>query len=100
VLRLAPYSLPWGSNVYAKVIAYNSYGDSQESESGFEAIILTVPSAPFGLQEVTAMRTDNSITFEWSPSLADGGAPILDYKLTYDQATNNWIELDPAVTET
>jgi titin len=32
--------------------------------------------------------------------LADGGAPILDYKLTYDQATDTWIELDPAVTET
>jgi len=43
VLTVSPYVLPWGSNVYAKVVAYNIYGDSTTSEPGFQAIILTVP---------------------------------------------------------
>jgi len=32
VLRSSPFSLPWGSSVYAKVIAFNLYGNSLQSE--------------------------------------------------------------------
>lgn len=76
--------MPWGSNIYAKVIAYNDYGDSDISEAGFEAIILTIPDAPVDLVETEAKRTDNSITFTWSAGNADGGAPVLDYRINYD----------------
>jgi hypothetical protein len=31
-LKSAPFSLPWGSSVYAKVIAINLYGNSQVSD--------------------------------------------------------------------
>jgi len=34
VLKAAPFSLPWGSNVFAKVIGYNIYGDSAMSQAG------------------------------------------------------------------
>jgi hypothetical protein len=37
----APYSLAWGSSVYAKVIATNLIGDSLESEQGNGAIIVS-----------------------------------------------------------
>jgi len=83
-LIVTPYSLPWGSNIYAKVIAYNIYGDSPISEPGFEAIILTIPDAPVDLAETVTARTQNSITFTWSPGSADGGAPVLDYRISYD----------------
>jgi hypothetical protein len=98
VLILTPYSLSWGSNVHAKVIAYNVYGDSLTSEPGNEAIILTVPDSPVSLVETVSERTDNSITFTWSEGVIDGGASVLDYRITYDQATDTYIELETGVT--
>jgi hypothetical protein len=76
--------LQWGSNIYAKVIAYNLYGDSLLSEAGNEAIILTIPDAPINLAETVSARTENSITFTWEAGSADGGAPLLDYRINYD----------------
>jgi hypothetical protein len=64
-LMASPFNLPWGSKIYAAVIAINAYGESAVSEPGFGAIILTVPDAPIQLQEVAAQRTDNSITISW-----------------------------------
>jgi hypothetical protein len=46
VLRNSPYSLDWGSSIYAKVIATNLYGDSLESLEGNGAIITTTPDRP------------------------------------------------------
>jgi hypothetical protein len=51
VLRNAPYSLAWGSSVYAKVIATNIYGDSVVSNEGNGAIITTNPDPPTSLLE-------------------------------------------------
>jgi hypothetical protein len=48
-LRTTPYSLPWGSSVYAKAIAINLYGDSDQSDAGNGAIIITTPDAPINL---------------------------------------------------
>ena len=48
-LRAEPYSLEWGSSVYAKVLATNAYGDSLESKAGNGAVILTAPSPPTDL---------------------------------------------------
>lgn len=45
-LRAAPFSIEWGSNIYAVVIAINSYGESSDSPEGNGAIILTIPDAP------------------------------------------------------
>lgn len=41
VLRAAPFNLPWGSNIHAKVSAINAYGSSTESDAGNGAIMLT-----------------------------------------------------------
>ena len=51
-LRSSPFSLDWGSSVYAKVIAINLYGNSLESEAGNGAVITTTPDAPTDLLEV------------------------------------------------
>jgi hypothetical protein len=100
VLITSPYHLPWGSNIYAKVIAYNAYGDSLVSDPGSEAIILTVPDAPVSLAETVSARTASSITFTWSEGAADGGADLLDYRISYDQATGTWLELVDGITAT
>jgi hypothetical protein len=51
-LRGEPFNLPWGSSIYVKIIAYNLYGDSFESQVGNGAIIMTIPDAPTDLVEV------------------------------------------------
>jgi len=66
VLLAAPFNLPWGSSIYAQVMAYNSYGDSDLSTAGNGAVITTNPSPPFNLQDVTSMRTPTSLTIMWS----------------------------------
>jgi hypothetical protein len=51
---LAPYSLSIGDSVFAKVIASNIKGESDDSINGNNAIILTKPNAPRNLQEDTS----------------------------------------------
>jgi hypothetical protein len=50
-LKNAPYSLPWGAHVYAKVIATNLYGSAEASEAGNGAMITTYPDPPTDLTE-------------------------------------------------
>jgi hypothetical protein len=57
--------LSWGSSIYAKVIAYNYYGYSNESQLGNGAVILTYPDAPINIGEITSARSASSITFDW-----------------------------------
>ena len=55
-MRGAVYTLGWGSSVSAKVVAFNSYGDSLGSAVGNGAVIVTVPDAPILLAESVASR--------------------------------------------
>ena len=61
-LKGGAFLLTWGSSVYAKVVAYNNYGDSGESEIGNGAIILTNPDPPINVEEVIAMRAPGTVT--------------------------------------
>ena len=48
-LRSDPFNLVIGNAVYAKVIAFNAYGDSPASPVGEGALIVLVPDAPVNL---------------------------------------------------
>lgn len=48
-LRAAPFSLDWGTSVFAKIRATNIKGDSEESEPGNGGAIITFPDAPLNL---------------------------------------------------
>lgn len=82
VLRTSPYSLPWGSSVYANVIATNIYGDSNTSTEGNGAIIITTPDAPINLQEDYAQRTKSTLAITWQNAAFDGGDDIIDYRIS------------------
>jgi hypothetical protein len=88
-LRNAPYSLDWGSSVYAKLIATNVEGSSIESLSGNGAIIITDPTAPSNLIEEYSQRTSTSIGMSWTAEY-DGGAPILDYSISIANNDGNF----------
>ena len=51
VLRGAPFNLPWGSSIWAKVRSANLYGYSEFSNFGNGAIITTNPDSPVNLNE-------------------------------------------------
>jgi hypothetical protein len=52
----APYNLAAGASIYAKVVAYNSIGDSTESAVGNGAVVKLslVPDAPVLTQDKSA----------------------------------------------
>lgn len=80
-LRASPYSLEWGTNVHATVIAINAYGNSVESAAGNGAVITTTPGAPTALVEVTAERTKSTLGLSWTAPTFTGGAVIDDYRI-------------------
>ena len=81
-LKAAPFSLPWGASVYAKVIATNVYGNSIESDAGNGAVITTTPDAPINLAEVVAQRTKSTLGLSWSSAAFTGGDVIIDYRIS------------------
>lgn len=79
----SPYSLNWGDSIYAKVKATNIVGDSQESVEGNGAVILTKPDAPVTLANDGATTSATTIAMTWSEGAANGGTPVIDYRIKY-----------------
>lgn len=84
-LRSEPFNLPWGAHVYAKLIAYNAYGDSALSPEGNGAVILTTPEAPINLVEDYEDRTATTLGFSWENGASDGGSTVLDYTISVSE---------------
>lgn len=81
VLIVAPFNLAWGDSVYAKVSAANEKGSSSQSSAGNGAIIITYPDAPLNLVEDASVRTYYTLGLSWSEGVANGGTPVLDYRV-------------------
>ena len=88
ILRASPYSLSWGSSIYAKVVATNIYGNSAISLSGNGAVILTVPDSPTTIVENFALKSGTTISISWINGAHNGGAPVLDYTISYNSDTS------------
>jgi hypothetical protein len=73
VLRASPFSLNWGTSVFAKVVATNAFGSSLASEAGNGGVIITTPDPPTGLNENIADREKNSVLLKWTPPVFKGG---------------------------
>lgn len=82
VLRAAPFNLPWGNLVYAKIEATNAYGDSGPSDAGCCARLVTNPDPPINLQEVLSGRTISTLGLSWQQGVFNGGDTILDYRVS------------------
>ena len=86
-LTTAPYSLAWGSPVFAIVSAQNVKGTSEYSTEGGAAVILTNPDAPLNLADNPAQTSGSVIALVWNVGAQDGGSPVIDYTLSYDEGT-------------
>lgn len=54
------------------------------SNVGNGAVILTNPDAPLSLSNIVSQTSASMIAFKWSPGIADGGKPVLDYRISWD----------------
>lgn len=98
-LTAAPYNLVFGDSIFVKVTATNFYGDSVESNQGNGAIVLLVPDPPVNLRDNPPVTTAYVAGMLWDDPTSTGGAPIIDYKITYDQSTGVWVTLIDDVTD-
>lgn len=73
------------------------YGDSDISPKGNGAVIITSPDTPINLAETEAMRTPSSITLSWTEGLTNGGSAVIDYRVNYDQATGDYVQLADSI---
>lgn len=78
-LRASPYSLAYGTSIFAKVTAINEKGASTESNPGNGAIIITNPDAPISLAEDYTKRTASTLGLTWAQATFNGGATVTDY---------------------
>ena len=98
VLQAAPYNWALGDSIYAKVSASNVWGESAMSTPGNGAIVVLIPSPPINLLNNPSVTTDLIIGFTWSDGLQTGGAPITEYRVSYDRAAGTWVTLATGVT--
>lgn len=82
ILQASPYNLPWGTSVYATVIATNLIGSSAASVPGNGAVMATYPDPPRSLANSSLTATD--ITLAWSTGFSNGGLAVLDYQVFWD----------------
>jgi len=85
--------------VFAKVTAYNIYGNSIESDAGNGAVITTTPDPPINLAEVYAQRTKSTLGLSWSLAPFTGGDVIIDYRISIAEQGQTFSELTSAVTD-
>jgi len=62
-------------------------------------VILTSPDAPVNLAETVVSRTATSVTFTWQLGAANGGSSVIDFRVTYDQAKNEFVVLASGVSQ-
>jgi hypothetical protein len=99
-LRITPYSHEWGSSVFAKVIATNAYGNSDESLAGNGAIITTTPDEPTSVAEVYADRTKSTLGLTWTAPVFKGGDVIIDYRINIAEQGGSYSVLESGITDT
>lgn len=83
-LRTTPFSLQWGSSIWAKITAVNIYGNSVVSDPGNDAIILRVPDIPLDFSNVPEVTSATQIGLSWVEGTQNGGTPVIDYTIQYD----------------
>jgi hypothetical protein len=63
------------------------------SLDGNGAIIIVVPSAPVNLQKLDTTSA-TQISLDWDKGHTNGGSSVIDFRVSYDQAADDWIILE------
>lgn len=73
--------------------AHNAYGSSGLSVPGNGGIMVYVPDPPVNLVNNPAVTSDSVIEFSWTDGLSNGDREIIDWRVTYDESTGNFVTL-------
>lgn len=80
-----------GETYSFKVTARNSVGSSVESDV-ISILAAKPPDAPIGFVQVGAQTTATQIGLQWGDGAYDGASPVLDYQVSYAEASgDNWV---------
>jgi hypothetical protein len=93
-LIVAPYSLVLNEEIWAMVIATNVYGDSPYSPPGNDGLIKLIPDAPVNLVNDPTLTSASSIRFTYEEGASNGGLPVIDYSIYYDQGLGTYVLLE------
>lgn len=74
-------------------------GYSTFSNSGNGAIIITTPDAPINLAEDYSQRTKSSLGITWEEAPFNGGAVIIDYRVSIAEQGGEFIVLASGLTD-
>jgi len=61
--------------------------------------MVLVPDSPVNLLNDPLVTDDSTISFSWSDGASDGYQSIIDYRVSYDESTDNWVTLATGVTD-
>lgn len=100
VLLGTPFNMGLESSVWAKVSAINVIGMGDYSPTGNGAVISMsyVPDAPVSLARDEVNTNLEQVSLTWSDGASNGGQPILDYRVSFDQGSGNWVVLESSVS--
>jgi len=57
------------------------------------------PDAPIDLQNDLAVTSDTTVGISWRNGASDGGASVIDYRISYDQSVGNYVTLAEGLTD-
>lgn len=58
---------------------------------------MTIPDAPLNLANNAAQTDSDQIGLTWDDGAANGGSVIIDYRVTYDSGSGNYVPLATGV---
>ena len=61
---------------------------------------MTYPAAPVSLANNPGVTTSTAIGLTWSAGATTGGTPVIDYRISWDQGSSNYVPLVIGVTTT
>jgi hypothetical protein len=80
-LRNPPFSLEWGSHVYAKLRATNVKGSSTVSNLGDGGFIVTFADPPTNFVEDLTVKSPSTIGLDWTEAPFNGGESVDNYRI-------------------
>ena len=83
-MQAAPYTLSWGTSIYATILATNIVGSSVVSAPSIGALITTNPDPPNSLANNAAITTASVIALTWVAPTMTGGTALIDYRVSWD----------------
>lgn len=83
MFKAEPFVLDWGERIWSKIVATNVKGDSEESDPGTGAVIISNPDPPVNLVENYSQRSASTLGFTWEDGELDRGAEVTSYRVHY-----------------